>query len=265
LADVGWNSLYWNNHDQPRAVSRFGNDQAFRVESAKLLGTVLHLQRGTPYVYQGEELGMTNTTFDTVESFRDIESINELADALGRRGLNLDAALVAMTRMSRDNARTPMQWTTGPQAGFTGGTPWIPVNPNHTSINAEDQQARDDSVFGHYRRLIELRHDEPAVVHGDFNLLLADHPTVFAYTRRWQHTELLVLANMADAATAVDLAKPAEPESDWAGWSGAELLLGNYAPSFTGLTATHLDLRPWEAVVLRRALAVQGPAGPVSS
>jgi oligo-1,6-glucosidase len=120
-------------------------------------------------------------------------------------------------------------------------------------------------VFGHYHRLIELRHDEPAVVHGDFNLLLADHPTVFAYTRRWQRTELLVLANMADAATAVDLAKSAEPESDWAGWSGAELLLGNYAPSFTGLTATHLDLRPWEAVVLRRALAVQGPAGPVSS
>ena len=158
LADVGWNSLYWNNHDQPRAVSRYGNETEFRVLSAKLLGTVLHLQRGTPYVYQGEELGMTNTPFAAPDDFRDIESINEFIDATTRRGLRPDVVLAAMGRASRDNARTPMQWDSGPQAGFTTGQPWISANPNHVEINAADQVGRPGSVFEHYRQLVELRH-----------------------------------------------------------------------------------------------------------
>ena len=172
LAEVGWNSLYWNNHDQPRAVSRFGNDSRFRELSAKLLGTVLHLQRGTPYVYQGEELGMTNASFLSADDFRDIESINEFIDATTRRGLRPDVVLAAMGSASRDNARTPMHWDGRSQAGFTAGTPWITVNPNHVTINAADQVGRPGSVFDHYRQLIALRHTEPAVVHGDFTMLL---------------------------------------------------------------------------------------------
>jgi oligo-1,6-glucosidase len=244
LADVGWNSLYWNNHDQPRAVSRFGNDTAFRELSAKLLGTVLHLQRGTPYVYQGEELGMTNTPFAAPDDFRDIESINEFIDATTRRGLRPDVVLAAMGRASRDNARTPMQWDAGPQAGFTTGAPWIAANPNHVAINAAGQVGRPGSVFEHYRQLIELRHSEPAVVHGDFTMLLAEHPTLFCYTRSFNGTELLVLANMADTV--------ATASGAFAEWAAAEVLLPNYPDGFAGLDGATVTLRPWEAAVLRR-------------
>ncbi len=244
LSDVGWNSLYWNNHDQPRAVSRFGNDTGFRELSAKLLGTVLHLQRGTPYVYQGEELGMTNTPFAAPDDFRDIESINEFIDATTRRGLRPDVVLAAMGRASRDNARTPMQWDAGPQAGFTTGAPWIAANPNHVAINAAGQVGRPGSVFEHYRQLIELRHSEPAVVHGDFTMLLAEHPTLFCYTRSFNGTDLLVLANMSDAETTAS--------GPFARWTAAEALLPNYPDGFAGLDGATVTLRPWEAVVLRR-------------
>ena len=255
LADVGWNSLYWNNHDQPRAVSRFGNDTEYRELSAKLLGTVLHLQRGTPYVYQGEELGMTNATFLAPDDFRDIESVNEFIDATTRRGLRPDVVLAAMGRASRDNARTPMQWDAGPQAGFTTGTPWLPANPNHVTINAADQVGRPDSVFEHYRQLIVLRHTEPAVVHGDFTMLLADHPTLFCYTRVFEGTELLVLANMSD--TAVTATGP------FGGWAAAEVLVPNYPDGFDGPDGDLVSLRPWEAAVLRRRVGVR--AGTVDS
>ncbi len=245
LADVGWNSLYWNNHDQPRAVSRFGNDGAFRELSAKLLGTVLHLQRGTPYVYQGEELGMTNVVFASAEAFRDIESINEYADATGRRGLSAEQVLAAMGNASRDNARTPMQWDSGASAGFTAGTPWLPVNPNHREINARAQVGRPGSVFEHYRSLIALRHAEPAVAYGDFEMLLPDHPALFCFTRTHRDTALLVLANMSSADVDADLAI-----AD--GWRDAALLLGNYPDGARGLGPAAVALRPWEAVVLRR-------------
>src|SRR4051812_31842886 len=178
LAEVGWNSLYWNNHDQPRIVSRWGDDGEHRVRSAKLLGTVLHLHRGTPYVYQGEELGMTNVPFDSIEAFRDIESLNHYAAATAA-GEDAGAVLAAMRPMSRDNARTPMQWVADENAGFTTGEPWIPVNPNHTEINAEAELADPDSVLHHYRKLIELRHAEPAVVHGDFTMLLEEDERVY--------------------------------------------------------------------------------------
>ena len=196
LAETGWNSLYWNNHDQPRIVSRWGDDGEHRVRSAKALGTLLHLHRGTPYVYQGEELGMTNVPFDSIEAFRDIESLNHYAEAVAA-GDDPDAVLATMRPMSRDNARTPMQWDGSPHAGFTTGEPWIPVNPNHTEINAEAAVADPDSVFHHYRRLIELRHAEPAVAYGDFTMLLEDDPQVYAFTREHEGTELLVLVNVS--------------------------------------------------------------------
>ena len=183
LQETGWNSLYWNNHDQPRVVSRFGDDgPEHRVRSAKMLATVLHLHRGTPYVYQGEEIGMTNARFDRVEAFRDIESLNHYAEAVAS-GEDPDAVLAGLRTMGRDNARTPMQWDAGEHAGFTTGEPWIPVNPNHDEINAEAAVADPDSVFHHYRRLIELRHSEPVVAHGDFTMLLPDDERVYAFTR----------------------------------------------------------------------------------
>ncbi len=230
LAEVGWNSLYWNNHDQPRVVSRFGDDGRYRVESAKMLATVLHLHRGTPYVYQGEELGMTNAPFASIADFRDIESINHYA----RVGA---AALPGLRAMGRDNARTPMQWDASPHAGFTTGEPWIPVNPNHTEVNAEAAVADPDSVFHHYRRLIELRHTEPAVVHGDFTMLLPEDESVYAFTRAYEGTELLVLGNFTGEDAVADF-DPA--------WLGAELVIANY-PATDSST-----LRPWEARVYRR-------------
>jgi oligo-1,6-glucosidase len=242
LADVGWNSLYWNNHDQPRVVSRFGDDGAYRVRSAKLLGTLLHLHRGTPYVYQGEEVGMTNAPFGGIGDFRDIESLNHYAHAVAD-GDRPEQVLTALRAMSRDNARTPMQWDESEHAGFTTGTPWIPVNPNHTEINARAAKADEDSVFHHYRRLIELRHTEPAVAHGDFTMLLADHEQVYAFTRRYRGTELLVLANVSGERTTVEV-------PDGAAWAGAELVVGN-VPGVQPLGAT-LTLEPWEARVHRR-------------
>ena len=231
LADVGWNSLYWNNHDQPRVVSRFGDDGEYRVRSAKLLATVLHLHRGTPYVYQGEELGMTNAPFAGIEDFRDIESLNHYAEAVAA-GDPPEHVLAALRARGRDNARTPVQWDDSEHAGFTTGTPWMPVNPNHVEINARAAMADEDSVWHHYRRLIELRHSEPAVAHGDFTMLHAQHEQLYAFTRRHEGTELLVLANFSGEPVAVDA-----PDGD--------LLLTNVAAPGAGL-------EPWEARVYRR-------------
>ncbi len=241
LAEVGWNSLYWNNHDQPRVVSRFGDDGEYRARSAKLLGTVLHLHRGTPYVYQGEELGMTNAPFAGIDDFRDIESVNHFELATGL-GADPDEVLASLRTMGRDNARTPMQWDATKHAGFTEGDPWIAVNPNHTEINAEAAIADPDSVFHHYRRLIELRKTEPAVAHGDFTMLLADDPVVYAFTRRLGETELLVVANFSGEPVRPDLQEYAE-------WAAGELLLGNVAD------ASGPELAPWEARVHRRTVA----------
>jgi len=233
LAEVGWNSLYWNNHDQPRVVSRYGDDSPeHRVAAAKMLGTVLHLHRGTPYVYQGEELGMTNAPFASIDDFRDIESRNHYAEAIAR-GATPDEVLATMRPMSRDNARTPMQWDATEHAGFTTGEPWIAVNPNHTEINARAARADPDSVFHHYRRLIELRHTEPVVAHGDFTMLLGDDERVYAFTRRLDDVELLVLGNFS--------ASPATPAID--GWDDADVLIGEGAGVVLG---------PWEGRVLKR-------------
>ncbi len=243
LADRGWNSLYWNNHDQPRVVSRYGDDRpAHRAASAKMLGTVLHLHRGTPYVYQGEELGMTNYPFETIDDFRDIESLGQYAEAVERDGRTPEEVLTVLRARGRDNARTPMQWDASPHAGFTTGRPWLAVNPNHDEINAAVQQDDPDSTYHYYRRLIELRHTEPTVVHGDFTMLLPHDERLYAFTRRLGATELLVIGNFTDQPVRADL-------QDAAAWSSAELLLTNHATPPTGLT-----LAPWQAVVYRRTL-----------
>jgi oligo-1,6-glucosidase len=241
LAERGWNSLYWNNHDQPRVVSRFGDDKEFRERSAKMLGTVLHMHRGTPYVYQGEELGMTNTILEGIDDFRDIEAKNYYASAMAF-GRSPADVLAALRFKGRDNARTPMQWDSSPQAGFTSGSPWIEVNPNYKEINADSQVDDPDSVFTYYRRLIELRHAEPVIALGDFTLLLPDDPSVYAFTRRLDEIELLVLGNFSSEDVFADVLEP-DP------WLGSELLLSNLD---RGSGASSMLLAPWEARVYRR-------------
>ncbi len=209
LAEVGWNSLYWDNHDQPRIVSRWGDDGEHRVASAKALATVLHLLRGTPYVYQGEELGMTNAHYTDVAQYADIESVNWAKDAL-ERGIPEDQVVRSLAVKSRDNARTPMQWDASDHAGFTTGTPWLPVNPNHTEINADAAEADPDSVFHHYRRLIGLRHAHDVVAHGDYRLLLAEDEHVFAYVRTLGSSRLLVVVNLSGSPAALDLGDDAD-------------------------------------------------------
>jgi oligo-1,6-glucosidase len=247
LAGRGWNSLYWSNHDQPRSVSRFGDDGVYRVDSAKTLATVLHLHQGTPYVYQGDELGMVNSPFAVIGDYRDIQALNYYAAAAAAGGVDLAALLVAMRKRSRDQARTPVQWDASPQAGFTTGTPWIAVNPDYPEVNAAAEVGQPDSVFEHYRKLIELRHDDPVVTDGAFELLLPEHPAIWAFLRRGHDAELLVAANFS--ADVVSAALPLEAD-----WAGAAVVLTNLAePEPNPLQPPpDLKLRPWESVIWRR-------------
>jgi oligo-1,6-glucosidase len=245
LAGRGWNSLYWSNHDQPRPVSRFGDDGVHRVASAKTLATVLHLHQGTPYVYQGDELGMANGPFAAIGDFRDIQALNYYAQAAARGDVDLAALLRAMNKMSRDQARTPVQWDASPNAGFTTGTPWIAVNPDYVRVNAAAEVGQPGSVFEHYRKLIELRHTDPVVTDGDFELLLPDHPAIWAFLRRGPNTELLVAANFsADVAAA---ALPLDPD-----WAEATVVLANLPGQDPLQPPPDLKLRPWESVIWRR-------------
>ena len=243
LRDAGWNSLYWENHDQPRVVSRYGDDGRYRRESATLLATVLHLHRGTPYVYQGEEIGMTNAHFTSLESYRDIESLRWVAETRALGHVSDDELLRALAGGSRDNARTPVQWDASDQAGFTSGVPWIDVNANHVEINAERERGDEASVFHHYRKLIALRHEEPVVRFGDFALLVPDDPHVYAFTRTLAGDRLVVVANFGGDAREIDLGIDL---------AGARVLLGNYSDTALAETGP-VALRPWEAVVARLA------------
>ena len=243
LADVGWNSLYLGNHDQPRCVSRFGDDSpAHRVRSAKALATVLHLHRGTPYIYQGDELGMANAGFRTIEDTRDIESRNAYAAAL-ERGVDPETAMGPIRYKGRDNARTPMQWDATEHAGFTSGTPWLDVNPDHVEVNAAAQVDDPDSVFTHHRRLVTLRHEEPVVAHGDFTLLLPDHEQLYAFVRRLEGRELLVVANLSGE----DGMEAEVPDASC--WAAAELVLSNAGEP---AEQDRIVLGPWEVRVHRR-------------
>ncbi len=243
LAEVGWNSLYLGNHDQPRCVSRFGDDSpAHRVRSAKALATVQHLHRGTPYIYQGDELGMANAGFARIEDTRDIES-RQAYDAMLARGVDPDDAMAPIRYKGRDNARTPMQWDATEHAGFTSGTPWLPANADHVEVNAQAQRADPDSVFHHHRQLIALRHEDPVVAHGDFTLLLREHEQVHAFVRRLDGRELLVVANMSGEDGVV------AEVPDAAAWAASELVLGNAG---TPAETDRIVLGPWEARVHRR-------------
>ncbi len=244
LAGRGWNSLYFGNHDQPRSVSRFGDDGEHRVASAKTLATVLHMHRGTPFVFQGDELGMANAPFTVIGDYRDIQALNFYANAAGRGHADLPALLVAMARMSRDQARTPVQWDASPGAGFSTRTPWIAINPDHVEVNAAAQVGDPGSVFEHYRQLIALRRTDPVVTDGDFELLLPDHPAIWAFVRRTEDAELLVAANFSSDMTGM----PLPLDSSWA---SATVVLANL-PGTPLRTLPDLELRPWESVIWRR-------------
>ncbi|PRC44108.1 glucohydrolase, partial [Mycobacterium sp. ITM-2017-0098] len=233
LAETGWNSLYWNNHDQPRVVSRFGDDHPDHWEaSAKALATILHGMRGTPFVYQGEELGMTNFPFRNAQDHKDLEAVNYHRSVLAASG-DEAVALAGMAKVSRDNARTPMQWDAGSHAGFTTGDPWLPVNPNHTWLNAAAQTAAPGTVFAHYRELIRLRHELPVLADGDFTPLMADDPQIWAYTRGTADRQLLVIANCSRIPRTVNIG---------AEWTSAQLLLGNLPGTAPAPSSTSLDL-----------------------
>ncbi|MGO5028513.1 alpha,alpha-phosphotrehalase [Candidatus Agathobaculum pullicola] len=234
-----WNAVFWCNHDQPRVVSRFGDEGEYWAQSAKMLGTVIHCLRGTPYVYQGEEIGMTNAGFTSLDQYRDVESINHY-HILKARGLHEDSVYDILRVHSRDNARTPMQWDATPHGGFTTAEPWLSVTPNYTRINAAAQVDDPDSVFSHYRRLIALRKQYDAVAYGDFAPLDETHPSVLAYTRRFHSEQLVVVNNFY--RTEVDWNCPVDLD-------GFTCLLSNYADSSV---QTKLHLRPYESLVLYR-------------
>ncbi|TCL56004.1 oligo-1,6-glucosidase [Kineothrix alysoides] len=241
LADCAWNSLYWDNHDQPRAVSRFGNDSSqYRELSAKMLATCLHMMKGTPYIYQGEELGMTNFPFQEMSQFRDIESINSYKELVDGGVVGHDKMMSYLRCKSRDNARTPMQWNRNIHAGFTTGTPWIEVNPNYDQINAENEVANSNSVFHYYKKLIELRKEYDIIVYGSFELIMDDDPEIFAYIRRLGNKKLLTLCNFSDEELEVRI-----PE-EFCG-EKAELLIHNYC---TSKGECENKLLPYEALVL---------------
>ena len=238
LAETGWNSLYWNNHDQPRVVSRFGDDDLqYWAASAKALATVLHGMRGTPFVYQGEELAMTNYPFRIRQDHKDIEAVNYY-NTVVETGGDENAALAGLARMSRDNARTPMQWDAGPNAGFTTGDPWLPVNPNYTWLNAAAQIGRADTVFAHYQALIRLRHELPILVDGDFSPLMEDDPQIWAYSRNSSTAKLLVIANCGREPRTVEIGRE---------WIAADLLLGNLPDTPAATSSTSLNMAGWDA------------------
>lgn len=241
LEGKAWNSLFWCNHDQPRVVSRFGNDsKEYREVSAKMLATCLHLMQGTPYVYQGEELGMTNVPFASVDEFKDIESINAYHEYVESGLISKEDMMRYLCYKSRDNARTPMQWNNQENAGFTTGTPWIKVNPNYVEINAEEEVKRADSVFSYYKKLIALRHQEEVIVYGHYELLLPESEELYVYTRELNEEKLLVICNFTDKE--VSYAVPDE-------FVGKEILISNYEEQEI---KQELSLKPYEAIVIRR-------------
>ena len=231
LYNCGWNSLFWDNHDLPRIVSRWGNDREYRVESAKMLAILLHGMQGTPYIYQGEELGMTNVQYD-IEDYKDCEIINMYHERL-EKGYSKDEIMKSIYAKGRDNARTPMQWDDTENAGFTTGTPWIKVNDNYDKINARSQVDDPDSIFSCYRKLVELRKDYPVFVDGKFTLLLEDDENIFAYSRKNEEKTMIVVCNFFDKEIPMPLAKEC---------GDMEVLISNYKD-----TSDMSVLRPYEA------------------
>ena len=241
LQDIAWNSLYWENHDQPRSVSRFGNDSdEYREISAKMLATCIHMMQGTPYVYQGEELGMTNCPFNTLDNFRDLESINAFHELTEQGKMTEEDMMAAIGYKGRDNARTPMQWDDSAYAGFSTATPWIMVNPNYTKINAKDQVNREDSVFKYYQKLIKLRHESELIVYGTYDLILDDDKDIYAYIRTLGDEKLIVYCNFSENTREVEI-----PEE----FVNGKVLISNYSDAKANQKIT---LRPYEAIVIQK-------------
>lgn len=237
LDNVAWNSLYFCNHDQPRIVSRLGDDSdEFRELSAKCIATCLHMMQGTPYVYQGEELGMTNTVFNSVDDFRDLESVNAYRELIESGLYTKEDMFPKIAHKSRDNARTPMPWDTSENAGFTTGTPWLALNPNYNKINVADQLKREDSVFHYYQKLIKLRKEYEIIVYGKYELLLPDDEHIFAYVRTLGNQKLLVVCNFSKA----------EQKFDFTGYENAKVLISNY----DGNISEKATLKPYSAIAL---------------
>ncbi len=247
LYGKAWNSLYWCNHDQPRVVSRLGNDtdETWWNKSAKMLATCLHFMQGTPYVYQGEELGMTNYPFSDIRDFRDVESINAYHEYTETLHVDSDKMISYLRNKSRDNARTPMQWDETDEAGFTTGVPWMPVNPNYKRINAAAQIVDEDSVYNYYRKLISLRKEYPIIVNGDFELVGEDDTAVFAYLRHWKDQILWVACNFTDRMQKI--VSPSSNHTEYRKW---DVICTNYSPSGDAFEKGQIELRPYEAVAV---------------
>ena len=239
LEGEGWNSLFWNNHDLPRIVSRWGNDREYRVESAKMLATLLHGMKGTPYIYQGEELGMTNVRFEDINEYNDIETLNMYKDRISK-GYSHDEIMASIYAKGRDNARTPMQWDSTENAGFTTGKPWLKVNKNYKFINAEDCLQDKDSIFYHYKKLIDIRKHNDTIIYGDYKLLLPEDKNVFAYSRELNGDKIVVVCNFYNKEINLNFKED---------FNNVEILLSNYKDS--SILMKDLKLRPYEAIMYR--------------
>jgi oligo-1,6-glucosidase len=231
-----------NNHDQPRMVSRFGDDKKYRVESAKMLATLLYTLPGTPYLYQGEEIGMTNIVFDNIENYRDIETLNFYRE-MTKKGLPKEKIMEAIYRISRDNARTPIQWDNGPYAGFTSTTPWIKVNPNYQEINVDRTLKDSDSIFYYYKKLIHLRKENSIIIHGDYQLILEEDEHIYSYLRTLNKDRLLIILNFFSNQTIFNL-----PEDVY--YKDKKLLISNYDIE-EDEDIKRIYLRPYEARVYK--------------
>lgn len=242
LENKGWNSLYWNNHDQPRVVSRFGNDKEYRVKSAKMLATCLHMMQGTPYIYQGEELGMTNVAFQSIEDYKDIELINYYNEAVNEYGKNPQEVLESIYARGRDNARTPMQWDDSENAGFTKGTPWIKVNENYKEINSKKVLEDKESIFYFYQKLIKLRKENEIIVYGTYDLILDYNEQIYAYTRTLGEEKLLVICNFSGESP--EFVLPQEIE-----YKEKKLIVNNYHVEKENDKIDKFRLKPYEARV----------------
>ncbi|MFV8828609.1 alpha,alpha-phosphotrehalase [Alkalihalobacterium sp. APHAB7] len=237
----GWNALFWCNHDQPRVVTRYGNDEKYHNESAKMLATTIHMMQGTPYIYQGEEFGMTDPKFDSIKDYRDVETLNYY-EIMKQKGIREEEIMEIIKRKSRDNSRTPVQWNEEKNAGFTTATPWIDVASNYKEINAKKAVQDDNSIFYHYQKLIQLRKEYDIITHGDYELLDRDHNEIFAYVRSSNDEKLLVINNFYDNEVAYELPSSIEVNS-----FNCELLISNY--NEVAPIANSMTIRPYESVV----------------
>ncbi|KMJ55746.1 trehalose-6-phosphate hydrolase [Bacillus sp. LL01] len=236
----GWNALFWCNHDQPRVVTRYGNDQEFHKESAKMLATTVHMMQGTPYIYQGEEFGMTDPKFKSIDQYRDVETLNYY-EIMKEKGIAESEIMAIIERKSRDNSRTPVQWNTSEHAGFTTGTPWIDVSENYKQINAENAVADPTSIFYHYKKLIELRKEYDVLTYGDYNLIVENDDQIFAYVRTYQDEQLVVVNNFYGQEASIDL------EQVLGEFAQSKLLISNYTDSAE--LPELKTLRPYESLV----------------